>query len=89
MLSLDDCIAMSGLTEDEVAIIAEHERVPMMVAVELGSTLLTTAKGVFALRCYIADVLEQAKLAGNRDKTRHVDAVLTRFNAAHPSRRVL
>jgi hypothetical protein len=28
MLSLDDCIGMSDLTEDEIAVIAEHERVP-------------------------------------------------------------
>ena len=89
MLSLDDCIAMSGLTEEEVAIVAEHEHLPMMVAAELGHTLLGTPKGVFTLRCYIAEVLEHAKLAGDRDKAKHVDRVLTRFNAAHPPRRVL
>jgi len=89
MLSLGDCIAMSGLTEEEVAIVAEHEHLPMMVAAELGYTLLKTPKGVFTLRRYIAEVLEQAKLAGNRDKAKHIDCVLTRFNAAHPPRRVL
>jgi hypothetical protein len=89
MLSLDDCIAMSGLTEEEVAIVAEHEHLPMIIAVELGYTLLKTPKGVFTLRCYIAELLEQAKLAGNRDKVKHVDRVLTRFNAAHSSRQVL
>jgi hypothetical protein len=89
MLSLGDCIAMSGLTEEEVAIVAEHERLSMVVAAELGYTLLKTAKGVFTLRCYIVEVLEHAKLAGDRDKAKHVDRVLVRFNAAHPSRRVL
>ena len=89
MLSLDDCIAMSGLTEEEVAIVAEHEHLSMMVAAELGYTLLKTPKGVFTLRCYIGEVHEHAKLAGNRDKAKHVDRVLTRFNAAHPPRRVL
>jgi len=80
---------MCGLTEEEVAILAEHEHLPMMVAAELGYTLLKTPKGVFTLRCYIAEALEHAKLAGNRDKVKHVDRVLTRFNAAHPPRRVL
>lgn len=89
MLSLDECIAMSGLTEEEVAIVAEHEHLPLIVAAELGHTLLKTPKGVFTLHCYIAEVLEHAKVAGNRDKARHVDRVLTRFNAAHPRRRVL
>ena len=89
MLSLDDCIAMSGLTEEEVAIVAEHEHLPMIIAVELGYTLLKTPKGVFTLRCYIAEALEHAKLAGDRDKAKDVDRVLTRFNAAHSSRQVL
>lgn len=89
MLSLNDCIAMSGLTEEEVAIVAEHEHFSMMIAAELGYTLLKTPKGVFTLRCYIAEVLEQAKLVGNREKVKHVDRVLAGFNAAHPPRRVL
>ena len=89
MLTLDECIAMSGLTEEEVAIVAEHEHLSMMVAAELGYTLLKTAKGVFTLRCYIAEVLEHAKLAGKCNKAKHVDHILTRFNAAHPPRQVL
>ena len=89
MLSLHDCIGMSDLTEDEVAIIAEHQGLSMIVAAELGSTLLQTPKGVFTLRGYIVEVLTQAKLSGQRDKARRVDRVLTRFCAAHPVPRVL
>lgn len=89
MLSLDECIGMSELTEDEVAVIADHEHVPAIVAAELGYTLLKTPKGVFILRGYIIDVLEQAKLAGKRDKAKRLELVLTRFNAAHPVPRVL
>jgi hypothetical protein len=89
MLSLNDCIAMSGLTEEEVAIIAEHEHLSMIVAAELGYTLLKTPKGIFTLRGYIADVLAQAKLAGNKDKAKRVDLALTQFNAAHRLPRVL
>ena len=89
ILSLDDCIGMSDLTEDEIAVIAEHEHVPEIVAVELGHGLLTTPKGVFILKCYISDVLEQAKLAGKRDKVKRLDLLLTRFNAAHGIQRWL
>ena len=89
MLTIDECIGMSGLTEEEVAIVAEHEHLSMMVAAELGHTLLKTPKGIFTLRCYIAEVLERAKLAGNRDKAKHVDRVLTCFNEMYPPRRVL
>ncbi len=89
MLSLADCVGMSELTEDEIAIIAEHEHVPEIVALELGHGLLKTPKGVFILRGYISDVLEQAKLAGKRDKVKRLDLLLTRFNAAHCIPRVL
>jgi hypothetical protein len=89
MLSLDECIGMSGLTEDEIAVIAEHEHVPEIVAVELAQGLLKTPKGVFILKCYISDVLEQAKLAGKGDKVKRLDLLLTRFIAAHCIPRVL
>jgi hypothetical protein len=89
MLSLHDCIGMSGLTEEEIAIIAEHEHLSLIVAAELGSTLLDSPKGVFTLRGYIVDVLAQAKLAGQREKAKRVDVVLTRFIANHPVPRVL
>lgn len=89
MLSLAECIGMSDLTEDEIAVIAEHEHVPEIVAVELGQGLLKTPKGVFILKCYIGDVLEQAKLAGKGDKVKRLDLLLTRFIAAHHIPRVL
>src|ERR1700687_1954755 len=54
-------IGMSDLTDDEIAVIAEHEQVPAIVAAELGHGLLKTPKGVFILKGYISDVLEQAK----------------------------
>jgi hypothetical protein len=89
MLTLDECISMSDLTDVEIAVIAEHEHVPEIVAVELGHGLLKTPKGVFILKCYISDVLEQAKLAGKRDKVKRLDRLLTRFSAAHGIPRVL
>jgi hypothetical protein len=38
MLTYDDCLALSGLTTEEVAAIAAHEHVPEIVA--LGSVTL-------------------------------------------------
>lgn len=40
MLSLEDCIALCDLTEEEVLAIAEHEHIPEMAATELGNYLL-------------------------------------------------
>lgn len=89
MLTLDECIGMSGLTDDEITVIAECRRLPTIVAVEVGHSLLQTAKGKFILRGHISDLLEKAKLAGRREKARHLDRVLTQFNARYPTPRVL
>ena len=39
MLTIQDCIALCDLTEDEVEAIAEHEHIPEMLAAELGAYL--------------------------------------------------
>jgi hypothetical protein len=41
MITIDDCIGLSGLTEDEVDAIAEHEHLPEIVAAELGNYTAT------------------------------------------------
>jgi hypothetical protein len=89
MLSLQDCIDVSGLTEEEVAIIAEHEHLSMIVAAELGCELLKTPKGIFTLKGYIVDIRERTAHDGNRDEAKRIDKVLTRFIASHPIPRVL
>jgi hypothetical protein len=89
MLTLDQCIGMTALTDDEIEVIAEHRRVPAIVAVEVGHALLETAKGKFVLRGYISDLLAKAKLAGRQEKAKHLDRVLAQFNARHPIPRVL
>jgi hypothetical protein len=40
MISLEDCIALCGLTHSEVAAIAEHEHLPEAAAAALGQYLL-------------------------------------------------
>ena len=36
MITIEDCIAMCGLTQDEVLAIAEHEHIPEIAAAALG-----------------------------------------------------
>ena len=45
MISLEDCVALCGLTEEEVLAIAEHEQLPEIAATALAQYLLkqTTA----------------------------------------------
>jgi hypothetical protein len=45
MISLEDCIALCGLTAAEVAAVAEHEHVPEVAAATLGQDLLHQQHG--------------------------------------------
>jgi hypothetical protein len=89
MISFQDCLDLCGLTEDEAQLLAEHENIPVMVAMQMGATLLQTPKGTYFLKCCIQDCLERAELSGQRDKARRIDRVLLDFNKSHPVPRVL
>ena len=89
MVTLDECIGMSGLTDDEITVIAQHRRMPTIVAAEVGHALLATAKGKLVLRGYMSDLLVKARLAGKRDRAQHLERVLNGFNARHPTPPVL
>ena len=45
MLTLEDCMCLSELSEDEIATIAEHEHLPPIVAAELGCGLSHSIEG--------------------------------------------
>ena len=45
MITLEDCIAMCGLTEQEVSAIAEHEHIPEIAAAALAQYLLGQERG--------------------------------------------
>jgi hypothetical protein len=89
MITLQDCLDLSELNEDEIHVIAEHEHVPEIIAAELGHSLLKSARGIFQIRQYMLEQLEQAKLSGEREKAKRLDQLITRFVAAHPIQRVL
>ena len=45
MISLKDCLALCGLTKDEVLALAEHEHIPDIAATALGQYLLNQPNG--------------------------------------------
>jgi len=84
MLTLDDCLGLCELTEEEVAAIAEHEHLPMIVATELGNYIIQAPDGALKIKRIIVDDIRAA--AGVRDLA-HVLAlklVLRRFVERHP-----
>src|SRR5688500_20161435 len=64
MLTFDDCVALCELTEQEIAAIAEHEHLPMIVAAELGSYLIQGPDGALRVKRIILDDMLAAGRVG-------------------------
>ncbi|HTS52567.1 MAG TPA: hypothetical protein VMH26_04775, partial [Burkholderiales bacterium] len=65
MLTIEDCIGLSELTEEEILAIARHEHIPEMAAVELGNYLIHTPSGEKRIKAMIVDDIEQARRVGD------------------------
>ena len=55
MITLEDCIGLCGLTEEEVLAIAEHEQLPEIAATALAQYLLSHEHGSEKVRDMIVD----------------------------------
>ena len=55
MITLEDCIGLCGLTEEEVLAIAEHEHLPEIIATALAQYLLSQEHGSESVRDIIVD----------------------------------
>ena len=85
MITIEDCIAMCGLTEEEILAIAEHEHVPEVAAAGLAEYLLEQDDhGAEKIRDMIVDDIRQAVARGNTDHARHLYQVLRHFVETHP-----
>ncbi len=83
MLTIEDCIALSDMTEAEIAAIAEHEHIPAIVAVELGHYLIEAPGGVPALKRIILDDIQAARERGDAKHALHLQLVLRAFVQSH------
>lgn len=83
MLTLEDCIGLSELTEDEIQAIAEHEHIPEMAALELGTYLVQSIPGERRIRAMIMDDITSAKETGNNKHAATLKLVLKNFIDHH------
>jgi hypothetical protein len=88
MISMEDCIAMCGLTEQEVMAIAEHEHVPEMAAAAMGRYLLKKPGGAEQIRDMIRDDIHESLSRGDKDRASELLMVLRHFLATHPEAHV-
>jgi hypothetical protein len=87
MISLEDCISMCGLDENEVAAIAEHEHIPEIAAAALASYLLNQPHGGEAIRTMIIDDIRKALDEGHIKHAAELFMALRHFLEQHPDAR--
>lgn len=86
MISIEDCIALSGLTREEIDAIAEHEHVPESAAAVLAAWLMSKeAAGELEVRAMIRDDIRAALRAGNRAHAGELLVALRHFLSTHPA----
>ena len=83
MLTIEDCIALSDLTEEEILAIAEHEHIPEIAALELGNYLIQTPSGEMRIKAMIQDDIAQAKREHNRERLLTLKLCLKHFLEHH------
>jgi len=84
MLSLEDCLALCDLTEEEVLAIAHHEHIPEIAATELGNYLVHTPEGERRIKAIIRDDIAEASAFGNRTRELALKHMLREFVLHHP-----
>jgi len=83
MLTIQDCIELSGLSEEEILAIAEHEHVPEMIAVELGNYLVQTPTGEKRIKAMIVDDIGAARTRGDHARALKLKLCLRHFLEHH------
>jgi hypothetical protein len=83
MITLEDCIAMCGLTEQEVLAIAEHEHIPEIAAAALAQFLLSQERGTEKICEILRDDIRAALARGDRKHARELFMALRHFLSTH------
>lgn len=87
MISLEDCVAMCGLSPEEVAAVSEHEHIPEIAATALAEYLLHQAGGAERIRTMIVEDIHKALDAGRIDHAGELFSALRHFLAENPQAR--
>jgi hypothetical protein len=83
MITLEDCIGLCGLTEEEVLAVAEHEHLPEIAAAALAQYLLSQEHGSEKVRNMIVDDIRLAQRGGDKQHVLTLLHVLHHFLKTH------
>jgi hypothetical protein len=87
MITLQDCIGLCGLTEEQVLAVAEHEHLPEVVATALAQYLLSSEHGSAVIRDMIVEDIRMAQRGDNKEHVLTLLHVLHHFLVTHPEAR--
>lgn len=83
MLTYEECLDLSDLTQDEVEAIAEHEHADPIIAMAIGH-YLCTHEGEAKVRKIILDDIANAHRKGDKAHEELLRKVLKHFISTHP-----
>jgi hypothetical protein len=83
MLTVQECVDMSELSNETIRAIAEHEHIPEVVAAEVGQELLKATGGIAEIHRILEENLELAVQAGEQEKINDRNRVLESFIATY------
>lgn len=84
MLALQDLLDYCDLDEGEIKAIAEHEHIPLAVAVEMGECLLGSPEGVCRLHAMISENMDHAKRCGEIHHVKELETTYRHLQRTHP-----
>jgi hypothetical protein len=87
MLNLQDCLDMADLSDAELVAVARHEKIPPIVALELGHQLIQSPAGVETLRQFIHDDILSAQRQNRCRDCEEFSRTLAVYNEKHPDDR--
>ena len=85
MLTIEDCLGLCDLDEEESLAIAKHEHLPEIIAVELAQYLIENEDGVPVIRKMILEDIQVAREGGDEEQVQRLNLVLKHFVATHPA----
>lgn len=84
MLTLEDCLGLCDLDENEILAIAEHENVPEIVALEMAEYLIHLPEGNVAIKRMILEDIQHARENNNPAHAEALQGALRHFIDTHP-----
>ncbi|MBN9672376.1 hypothetical protein [Roseibium aggregatum] len=84
MITLEDCLGLCDLSEEEILAIAEHDHLPEIAAIAKGQYLLRKEHGTSTIFSIVVDDIRDAQARGDKDHVVALLHVLHHFVRAHP-----